>query len=379
VGVFITRAGSFIVPLLFVYLTQFRGMSLSSAGLVTSLFGAGSLLGTLTGGTLADRIGRKRTMLVSLISGALSMVLLGAARAPWQLALCSMLLGFTGDAYRPAAQALVADVVEPAHRLKAFAIQYWAVNLGFTFAAVVGGFMAQRSFTVLFVGDAATTLGLAAIVWKLVPETKPTGGQGRKGASLLAPFVDQVFAPFLLLNFLVVLVFLQHLTGLPADMHDKGFSTEAFGVVIAANGVLIVVLQSFVMERVKGVPRPVLLAVAAALTGVGFGVTTWATSIPLYLLSVSVWTLGEIIFAPVNASIVADLSPIEARGRYQGAFSLTWALAAMVSPAAGPRLMEAIGMRGYWLVCASIGLFTAAAHLLFTSRLLKAESVESKA
>jgi MFS family permease len=381
VGTFITRAGSFIVPLLFVYLTQVRGLSLSAAGLVTSLFGAGALLGSLAGGSLADGLGRKRTILLSLVSGALTMLLLGAAREPWQLAITAFSLGLTGDMYRPAAQAVVADVVAPAHRLKAFGIQYWAINLGFTFAALVGGFMAERNFTILFWGDAATTLALAAIVWRRLPETRPPPSLSQpvaKKTSFFAPFVDRAFAPFLVLNFLVVLVFMQHLTGLPADMHQKGLSTEAFGVVIAANGVLIVLLQPWVTERVRGIPRPVLLAAAAALTGLGFGLTALATTVPLYLLTVGLWTLGEIIFSPVNASIVADLSPAASRGRYQGAFTLTWALGAMVSPATGPRLVESIGLTGLWLSCALLGLVTAAAHLVVTARLLPAESVDSK-
>lgn len=380
VGTFITRAGSFIVPLLFVYLTQVRGLSLSAAGLVTSLFGAGALLGSMAGGSLADGLGRKRTILLSLVSGALTMLLLGAAKAPWQLAISAFSLGLTGDMYRPAAQAVVADVVAPAHRLKAFGIQYWAINLGFTFAALVGGFMAERNFTLLFWGDAATTLALAAIVWRKLPETRPPPPSNQPAAriSFIAPFVDRAFAPFLVLNFLVVLVFMQHLTGLPADMHQKGLSTEAFGVVIAANGVLIVLLQPWVTERVRATPRPVLLAAAAALTGLGFGLTALATTVPLYLLTVGLWTLGEIIFSPVNASIVADLSPAASRGRYQGAFTLTWALGAMVSPATGPRLAESIGLTGLWLSCGLLGLVTAVAHLLVTARLLPAESVDSK-
>jgi MFS family permease len=369
-GTFITRFGSFVVPLLFVYLTQRRGLDLVNAGRVASLYGLGALGGSMAGGVLADRIGRRATMLGALVSGAASMLLLGVSTEIWQLALASLALGLTGDAFRPASQALIADIVPPEHRMKAFGIQYWAINLGFTFAALIGGYMASRNFDVLFFGDAATTLVLAAIVFRWVPESHGAEARAqRTEGSLLTPFFDRVYLPFLVLNFLVALVFFQHLTGLPEDMHQKGLSTEAFGVAIAFNGVLIVLLQPAVSTRAKHVSRATLLAVAAALTGLGFGLTAFATTLPWYVVTVAVWTMAEILFAPVNASIVADLSPKHLRGRYQGAFTITWSLAFMVSPLVGPWLMG-FGMNVLWGACAAVGLGTAAVHLLVTARVL---------
>lgn len=377
VGLFITRAGSFIIPLLFVYLHQRRGLSLELAGLVVSLFGLGSLLGTLAGGALADRVGRRATMLGSLCAGAVSMLLLGASSQPWHLAGATLLLGFTGDAYRPAAQALVADVVAPEHRLKAFGIQYWAINLGFSMAALVGGYMATRNFTVLFVGDAATTLILAAIVYRLVPESRPApaAGAAHPAGGLWTPFVDPRYLPFLILNFVIILVFFQHLSGLTEDMRAKGLDTWSYGVAIATNGVLIVLLQPAVTQRVQSIPRAALLAVACVLTGAGFALTGLATSLPGYMATVALWTLGEIIFAPVNASIVAELSPVTMRGRYQGAYTITWSLGAMVSPLLGPWLITHAGLDGLWVACGLTGLAAAAAHLAISSRLLRPRAV----
>jgi MFS family permease len=370
-GTFINRLGSFIVPLLFVYLTQRRGLGLVIAGQVAALFGLGSFIGTMGGGVLADRIGRRATMLWSLILGAGCMLMLGAAEQVHELAIATFLLGLTGDAFRPASQALVADVVPAEHRLKAFTIQYWAINLGFTFAAIIGGYMATRSFTALFVGDAATTLVLAAIVARLVPESRPAPKTDApvKG-SVLTPFADPRYAPFLLLNFAMAMVFFQHLTGLPEDMRQKGLSTEAFGWAISFNGVLIVLLQPSASAWGKRLGRSKVLGLAAALTGVGFGLTAFAGSLPTYVATVGVWTLGEILFAPVNASIVADLSPTEMRGRYQGAFTLTWSLAGFLSPGTLPWVMERVGMPVFWGLCAAVGLMIALAHLTVGRRLL---------
>ena len=93
-GTFVTKAGSFVVPMLFIYLTQARGLSLAAAGTTVSLFGVGSLVGSLLGGILADRIGRRATMLASLVLSAVFMLALGAANTVWQLAPATLFLGF---------------------------------------------------------------------------------------------------------------------------------------------------------------------------------------------------------------------------------------------------------------------------------------------
>lgn len=372
VGTFITKAGSFVMPLLFVYLTQARGLPLPVGGAITSLFGLGSLIGSFLGGVMADRLGRRFTMLASLLVGAAFLLVLGLSEELWQLAVATFLMGLTGDAYRPASQALAADLVPPAHRMKAFGLQYWAINLGFAVASVIGGYMAKRNFGALFIGDAVTTLILALIIWRSIPETRPAlpaAGLPHDG-SALTPFLDARYAPFLFLNFLVALLFFQHLSSLPDDMMTKGLTTEDFGWAIATNGLLIVLVQPFATRWAAGFAQARVLALAAALTGIGFGLTAFATTLPTFALTVAVWTAGEILFAPVNASIVAQLSPDHLRGRYQGAFTITWSLAAMASPLLGSALLPIIGHQALWFGCAGIGLATAVMHLALSARAL---------
>ena len=375
-GTFITKAGTFVMPLLFVYLTQARHLPLPLAGAVTSLYGLGSLVGSFGGGVMADRLGRRFTMLASLLVGAAFLLLLGVSVELWQLAIATLLLGMTADAYRPASQALVADIVPRQHQMKAFGMQYWAINLGFTFASVLGGYMAKRNFGALFIGDAITTLILAFIVWRAVPESRPPPASGSHlppPGHALTPFTDPKYGPFLLLNFLVALLFFQHLSSLPEDMRLKGLSTEEFGLSIAVNGLLIVLFQPLATRWATGIAKPRVLALAAALTGLGFGLTTFATSLWTYVFTVAIWTWGEILFSPVNASIVATLSPTHLRGRYQGAFTITWSLAAMLSPLLGSLLIPIIGHRALWLGCFAIGLLVAVAHLTLSSRALPKE------
>ena len=172
-GMLVNRAGSFVVPFLAIYLTQARGFSAAQAGVVAASYGAGALFASPLGGYLADHAGRRATLIGALALGGLGMIALGFARDLAVILPSCFLVAMVGEAYRPAMQAAVADLVPPADRPRAFGLVYWVINLGFSIGLSVGGALASASFTWLFVGDGLTSLAFAFIVWRAVPETRP--------------------------------------------------------------------------------------------------------------------------------------------------------------------------------------------------------------
>src|SRR4051812_37999794 len=150
-GTLVNRIATFVVPFMSLYLTQQRHLSIAWAGLIVSMFGAGGVGASLVGGILADRIGRRPTMLFSLVASGLGTMLLGWLQAPVAIAAFVLLLGFVGECYRPAVSAAVADVVPPEDRPRAYGLIYWAVNLGFSIGLVLAGFLVRVSYSLLFV------------------------------------------------------------------------------------------------------------------------------------------------------------------------------------------------------------------------------------
>ncbi len=362
-GALVNRLGSFVVPFLALYLTRMRGLSVERAGLVVALFGAGVLASGPIGGVLADRFGRRITMVLSLALGGAAMLHLGFARTPMHIAIATLLLGLFGEMYRPAVQAAVADLAPPEDRARAYAFLYWAVNLGFSIAPVVAGLMASRSFTALFVGDALTSFAFAAIVWLRVPETRPTVAAAADKAPWSAPYRDRVFIAFAVLTIAIAFVFHQSISSLPLDMSAHEITPERFGLIIALNGVLIVVLQPYAMNVLARTRRSRVLAAGSLLTGVGFGLTAFAHDVPMYLVSIFVWTLGEIALSPVTPAVVSELAPPSLRGTYQGAFHLTWGGAALGAPAIGTLVLGRFGGGVLWSGCAIVGVLVAMGHI----------------
>jgi MFS family permease len=364
----INRLGSFVLIVLAIYLTGERGLSEAFAGLVIGLWGAGGAVGTMVGGVLADRWGRKRTLLSALSAGAVMTVVLGLMLEPAAIAVCAFALGATAEAARPALSALMVDIVPSTDRARAFSLHYWVINLAFAFAATVAGFVAGVDPRLLFLIDAATMAAAAAWVAFTIREpvrSRPAAPteQSAAGGGLATVLRDRVFVMFLAANLLTAFVFLQHISTLPLSMTRDGLSASTYGSVIALNGVLIVLGQFFVTRVLRRLDHTTALALACTVLGVGFGLTTFATTPVLYAVTVLVWTTGEMFQAPSNATTVAALSPAHLRGRYQGVFGFSWAVASFLAPLLGGAVLQFGGKGALWLGCLGLSLAAAAMHL----------------
>ncbi|WP_182877226.1 MDR family MFS transporter [Microbispora sp. H10670] len=361
-GSFVNRLGTMVEPFIGVYLTQARGVPLATAGLVMTMFGVGSLLAQPVAGWLSDRFGRRVTLTGGMVATAVTMLALGYTTSVPGLVAGMLVLGIVVDAYRPASQAIVADLVPPEDRPRAFGLLFWAVNLGFAVAMVAGGWLARSGFTVLFWVDAVTCLVFGVLVWRAIPETRPAREDAPPGrfADVLR---DRVMLAFVLANLAYALVYLQAYSTLPLAMTGQGLPTSAYGMAMAVNGLLIVVVQPVTTTWLARFDPSRVLAAGFALVGLGFALTSLVSSGAGHAATVAVWTLGEALTAGIPGAIVATLAPAHLRGRYSGLYGLSWSAGALLAPLVGTRLLaEAPGL--VWPVLGGLGLLAAGAQLL---------------
>jgi len=367
VGLLVNRIGSFVVPFLSLYLTNERRLSVGEAGGLVSLWGLGAIGAGPVAGVVADRLGRRAALLGSLVGGAAFTVALGFVRAPAVVAPLVFAVGFVGEIYRPASHAVVGDVVPSEDRVRAFGLLYWAVNLGVAIGLALAGLIASVSYTLLFVGDGLTSLAFAWVVWRFVPETRPESRPETVRevlAGLVVPLRDRIFLPFLLLHLALATIFFQFQLTLPLDMAANGISPAGFGLLMAMNGGIIVVLQPLAARWIASRDPAHAMAVGAALIGVGFGMNALHHTVGWYALGIVVWTVGEIAYLPVVSTIPSELAPAALRGRFQGAYSLSWAVAAFAAPALGAWGLERFGASLVWGACLVAGVVVAGGQLL---------------
>ncbi|QES48936.1 MFS transporter [Streptomyces venezuelae] len=363
----VNRLGAFVATFMTLYLTQDRGYSASFAGLVVALHGLGGVISSLVAGVMTDRLGRRPTMLAAQASTAFSVALLGFMEHPAAIAAVALLVGMTSNASRPAVQAMMADIVRPEDRVRAFALNYWAINLGFGVSAVAAGFVAEYNYLAGFLGEAALTLVCAILVFIKLPESRPerdlsAGAVAEPEVRLGTVLRDGRYMGVVGLSFLVSLIFTQGSVGLPVAMGEAGFTPGDYGLVVMVNGLLIVVLQIPVTRFIEHRDPQKLLVASALLAGYGFAMTAFAGSIAVYALTVCIWTLAEIVNSPTQMGLVVRLSPVHGRGRYQGVYTMSWSVASLVAPLMAGFVIDRHGADWLWAATGVLGTVAAVGY-----------------
>ncbi|MFD0311755.1 MDR family MFS transporter [Streptomyces sp. NPDC127119] len=377
----VNRLGAFVATFMALYLTLDRGYSASYAGLVASLHGLGGVISSLGAGVMTDRLGRRPTLLIAQSSTAVSVALLGFMHDPVAIAAVAFLVGMASNASRPAVQAMMGDIVKPEDRVRAFSLNYWAINLGFAVSSTAAGFIAEVSYLAGFLVEAGMTMACAVVIFVKLPESRPEPAPKKAGepeVGLGTVLRDGRFMSVVGLSFLVALVFQQGYVGLPVAMGQAGFTPADYGLVIAINGVLIVVLQLPVTRFIQHRDPKQLLVVSSLLAGYGFGLTAFAGSVGVFALTICVWTIAEIVNAPTQTGLVVRLSPTHGRGRYQGMYTTSWSVAALVAPLMSGVVIDRYGAAWLWGVCAVVGTVAGVGYGVLMRRLPDEEPVAAE-
>lgn len=366
-GTVINRMGGFAAPFLTLYMTGRLGLPIATGALFVSVLGAGSFIAQLFGGELADRLGRRPVMMLSFFVSPVAMIVVGLVRDPVLLVPALFALGFFMSLYRPAVSAAVIDLVPAERRTRAFGLIYWAINFGAALAPILAGFLANVDFFLIFLGDAVTTALFGVIVLLRVPETQSAehaiAAQQPMRARAGQALRDPMLLFFFVLSLLVGMIYSQGEVTLPLDMAAHGLLPSDYGLAIAVNGALIVLVTLQVARMVERWPRYGTMALAALLLGTGFGLTQFANTLGLYALTVVVWTIGEVIGAAVAPVIVSEMSPPALRGLYQGIWGSSWGLAFFIGPALGGFVLQHYGSGVLWSAAFGLGIVMFFAYL----------------
>ncbi len=378
VGVtFIDRlGGALLYPFFALYITIKFDVGMTQVGILFAVFSASSFIGQMLGGALTDRMGRKSMMIFSLISTSFSSVLMGLVDSFSAFLILALFVGILTEGGGPARQAMVADLLPEQKRAQGYGIIRVAFNLSVTIGPIIGGFLARSSYLYLFLADALISTISAFIVWRAMPETKPTPKPGAAEETMATTFRgygrvlrDSFFMLFLAAGILTGLVYMNFNTTLGVYLRDvQGVPELGYGLLLSLNAGMVVLFQFAITRRIERYAPMLMMALGAGLYALGFGMYGFISSISLFVLAMVILTIGEMIIAPVSQALVASFAPEDMRGRYMAIFGFSWGIPYAVGPLAAGLILDNTNPQYLWWAAGFVGILATTMYIWLNRR-----------
>ncbi|NND33214.1 MAG: MFS transporter [Saprospiraceae bacterium] len=379
----INRSGMMVLPFLTLYSTKDLGFTITQAGIVTGMYGAGSLAGSWLGGWLTDRVGFYPVLSRSLVLGGLGMASLLLFRDFHVLCLVIFLTSTILDASRPPLMAAVSIFSKPENQTRAIALIRMALNLGISIGPAVAGLLAGTlGYDWLFIIDGITCL-LAALylIRNLDPSQKKRPKPEIPATGAKRASSDTIYLLFLLVAAINIVAFMQIMSTAPLFFSEvMQLSETQIGLFFTFNGLLVFVFEMPLVSYSQRIWTPFKSMILGALL-IGFGVLSlnlpvhWLIAITLYNVLIS---FGEIINFPFGNSLALTRAPAHLKGKYMGFWAMMFSSTFIIAPVLGTRLIEYFGFTVTWFVIAGLSFISIPGFIWIRNRWDREECRMSK-
>lgn len=373
VTTFIDRlGGSMLFPFFALYLTDRFKVGLSEVGWLFLIFSITGFIGSFAGGALTDRFGRRKMIIFSLVASSLSTAAMGLVDTLQGFFIIGTISGLFTDVGGPAQQAIMADILPEEKRAQGFGILRVTFNLAVVFGPIIGGLIAARSYTALFLLDAVISIISATIVYLNVPETKPELLPHEKPESFGQTFagygrvlLDKAFVFFIFATMLSGFVYMNMNVTLGVFLRDQhGIPPDGYAYILSINAAMVVLFQFWITRRIEKYPPMLVMAAGTLMYAIGFAMYGFVGNYGMFILAMVIITIGEMIVAPIGQALVANFAPEQMRGRYNAVFgNLAWGIPFAVGPLMAGKLVDNFNPNWLWYACGIIGLLSVLCYL----------------
>mgnify|MGYP002656388060 FL=1 len=340
---------SFLWPLNTIYMNEELNKSLTVAGLVLLINSMGMVAGNLLGGTLFDKLGGYKTILLGTAICLFSTTLLNLFHGwPWY-AVWLVLLGFGGGLIIPAIYAM-AGAVWPNGGRQTFNAIYLAQNIGVALGAALGGFVAELSFNYIFIANLCMYILFAIVAIfnfniNLEIKVKPNDS--------LTLFAKEN-RPQLLSLLLICAMFsicwiayIQWESTIASFTQQINISMGQYSLLWTVNGILILVAQPLILPIIRLLKGNLKyqMYIGIAIFILSFFVTSFAQQFSIFMIGMVILSLGEMFVWPAVPAIAHKLAPTGKEGAYQGYVNSASTIGKAIGPVFGGVIVDTFNMQ----------------------------------
>ncbi|RAJ06904.1 putative MFS family arabinose efflux permease [Chitinophaga skermanii] len=374
----INRCGTMVIPFMTLYITKHLHYTLGDASLVMACFGVGSIMGAALGGRLTDRIGFYPVQACSLLMNGVMFAILSFMQTIPQICICIFFLSLMGDAFRPANAAAIAHYSTPELRTRSYALNRFAMNMGWAIGLSIGGFLAAIGYQYLFWVDGFTCVTSALLILIFLKNVKRDEQRAACAAEVCAtkassPYRDHIYIAFIVLVYLFAVCFMQMFNITPLFFKDVLKMNEtAIGWNLAINGVLIAATEIVLIYKLENkLPSLVFIAIGTLMVGASYMLMTIFPFVWVATLYCVVITYGEIFAMPFMNSFWISRSQPQNRGQYAALYSMAYSAAHVSAPFLGAYVVLHVGFNGWFYVLAGICVLAALGYWCLQKKVIQ--------
>nr|WP_263390554.1 MFS transporter [Lactiplantibacillus daowaiensis] len=334
---------SFIWPLTTIYMHNVLGKSLTETGVVLMLNSIANVCASTMGGRIFDRHNPYTLLLMGIIlNGTANLMLIFWHGWPWY-PLLLVVTGFASGWLNTMFNALAASVPRQKVR-RTFTLMYLAANLGVVFGTMFVGIVYQMGMALLF--SMTTSLYVIFLVIAIfeynVDSSQVTGVDPRQARDIRLPRANgRMVWTFFVSLFIIWLLYEQWVSNLSVYMTNLGMPLRNYSFLWTVNAGLLVVIQSILSllgDRIKSLYHQFFFGML--FVGLSFLSLVIAHDYPHFIFAMVLLTIGEATWSPAMPTLVSQLSPVSAKGRYQGLVQAFCAFGRSLGPLFGGLVID---------------------------------------
>lgn len=356
--------GALIFPFFALYITMKFQVGMTEVGLLFALFSVTDMIGNMIGGALTDFLGRKTMIIMGLIISAFTSLGMGLVQELQWFYVMGAISGLFATAAGPAHEAMLIDILPEKKRSEGFGVMRVAMNLSVAIGPAIGGFLASRSYLILFIADTVTSLITALIVYLVVEESMPVEKESKVKKGFKDTFIgysdvlkDRKFMLFVVISTIATLVYSQMYSTLSVFLRDvHGVPESGYGWLMTLNAGMVVLFQFMITRRISKRPPMLILALGSLLYVIGFGMYGFVDVYLMFMLAMVIITIGEMVIIPVAQAYVGQAAPEDMRGRYSGVMGFSWMIPWMIGPLLAGLIMDNGDPNWVWYGSAILGM-----------------------